>query len=218
MTNYMPAARFISERMQINILRWKGEELIPVQMVSGGAFLPEGDFLREIVSAARKDTPVFMMIGENVCVICFDSPDGIFLMGPAGLMFTEGVNGALHFYKMEGPGIVPDRMVLPPEVVRCALLLFNTVNGTDVSETECLRKNFRVDEVEENIMRKATDEQYLNRENQRKHTPYDQEMRIRQAIAEGDAEALPEIWREPVSGELGMTAKDPVRNGKIWRW
>ena len=55
---------------------------------------------------------------------------------------------------------------------------------------------------------------FQNRENEKRHNPYDQEMRVVLSIEHGDIEGLKRSIAEDYKGEIGTLAKDRMRQVK----
>lgn len=64
------------------------------------------------------------------------------------------------------------------------------------------------------VKRYFLDLMFQNRENEKRHNPYDQEMRVVRSIEHGDIERLKRSITEDYKGEIGTLAKDPMRQVK----
>jgi|GEM_PF-490704 len=189
---------------------------------AGAAAVPEvfrfdRGLLQYLIDEAGDGYPKFTFIRDRVCLVHFRSPHGVFLTGPLSLLFAGSASAALHTVavkNMPAAYLGGDGSIMPQDAVRCALLLFNTVCGTALRPSDVYRLNFEAAGLTDTILHRSASDLFSNRENQKRHTPYDQELRLQQCIEHGDAQSLPAIWKEPVAGHLGTTAADPVRNGK----
>jgi len=218
-----PITDFIATDLHTNIWFWDRNTITPLCTVAEDReegpdlFQLEPGLLQHLVDQSNDRFPVFTFVDNHTCFIHFGSPEGVYLLGPIVLLFTESSTDALHRYE---EAALPAELlrsaprVIPLRAVRCALLLFNAANDTALSENDCYHQNFRMEQISETVLRDTSAEMFSNRENQKKHTPYEQEQRILQCIQSGNTERLPKIWAEPVAGSLGTMAPDPVRNGK----
>ena len=79
-----------------------------------------------------------------------------------------------------------------------------------IREEDCL-----ADEARKKLDEMLTEKMFQNRENGRRHNPYDQELRELSAIEHGDVQALERSILEVYEGEIGMLSRhDSLRNTK----
>lgn len=165
--------------------------------------------LKETVSGY----PQFTFTRNKICYIHFLIPDGTVIIGPLRMLFTETVTHAKHIIDLE---VSQESIqgVYPPHIFNLILVLFNCSWSTNFTLTECLQKNFNTTHIPEEVNRKTTYDIFSNRENQKMHNPYTQELRLLKSIEDGNIEMLQDVWKETTTENLGTTASDPVRNGK----
>ncbi len=173
--------------------------------------------LTYLLENAVGDYPMFSFINEYICYVHFVIPDQTVIIGPFHMLFSENNAQARHALKLEEIGVhtfsqIPG--VYPPHALRDVLLLFNCYQSQNLTESECYQHNFQTKYIRERANTQTTADVFANRENQKMHNPYTQEIRLLKSIEDGDIEMLQQIWSEPFTGNLGTTAKDPVRNGK----
>lgn len=180
------------------------------------------ELLSRLCENAPSDYPAFSFVQEtNICFVHFSitqvSPAQIIIIGPFRMLFTESLSHAKHILNVTGFHLPKEQdfpNVYPPQAIRLALLLFNCCQSAPLTETDCLRKNFDAQPLSEAANKMTTADIFSNRENQKMHNPYTQELRLLKSIEDGDVEMLQQIWKETLPGTLGTTAKDPIRNGK----
>jgi len=220
---YIPVVDYVSHFLQAGLWLWDGTEICTLCHVSGqettvaDLMVAHRDFVKYLIEQSGSSCPRFTFVNQHTCMVHFRSDEGVFILGPLSFLFTDISTEAIHTYdgKSLPAGLTQSLpSVPPPQAIRCVLLLFNTVNGTSVTENECYQQNFKMEHFEQAVMEQTTSDMFVNRENLKKHTPYEQEERIQRCIESGDAASLPLIWKEPVQGSLGTLARDPVRNGR----
>lgn len=171
--------------------------------------------------SAVSDYPVFSFVNGEICFVHFTLPESYAgqtaIIGPFRMLFVENTAHAIHTFTFEPfCGLTKEHIpyVYPPLALSLALLLFNCCHCTALTETDCWQKNFDTQHMPENANKKTTADIFSNRENQKMHNPYTQELRLLKTIEDGNIEMLQKTWQEPMTGTLGTTAKDPIRNGK----
>ncbi len=180
-------------------------------------FTPQPLLLHYLLEKAVADYPIFSFINEHICYIHFVISDGTVIIGPFHMLFSENNAHARHILTLEeiaAQSLPSIPSVYPPHALRYALLLFNCYQSQNLTESECYQKNFQTEYIRVKANTQTTADIFSNRENQKMHNPYTQELRLLKSIEDGDIEMLQKIWSEPVPGNLGTTARDPVRNGK----
>lgn len=173
--------------------------------------------LRDLLEDTKEHYPVFSFINGYINYAHFSTPDGIYLIGPFHLLFSESGVHTRHTLTLDGLDPVsfakiPD--AFPPFAMNYILLLFNIYQQTEFSTVECYEHNFNQDFIHHEVKTQTTAVLFSNREHQEMHNPYDQELRLLRSIEEGDIGKLKLVWEESDVGQLGITAADPVRNGK----
>lgn len=179
------------------------------------------EFLGKLCLNAPADYPAFSFINDKICFAHFSltktSPAQIIIIGPFQMLFTENLSHTKHsvdFTDLQLPTEPPIPNVYPPYAIRLILLLFNCCHSTTLTETDCLQKNFDIQHLTESTTKMTISDIFSNRENQKMHNPYTQELRLLTSIEEGNIEMLKQIHKEALTGTLGTTAKNPIRNGK----
>jgi AraC-like DNA-binding protein len=170
-----------------------------------------------LLEREASDYPVFTFINNEICLIHFAVTDGTIIIGPFRMLFTENITHAKHTLVWDNDKPLTGQYipgVYPPHALRLALLLFNCCHSSALTEVYCWEQNFDSNSFSDAVSRSSTADIFSNRENQKMHNPYTQEIRLLKSIEDGDVEVLQKIWKEPLPGTLGTTSKDPVRNGK----
>lgn len=175
------------------------------------------DILPYLFHQAETEYPIFSFINDYICYIHFTVTDGIYIIGPFHMLLSDENIHAQHTFitKAISPQYLSRiPLVHPAYALRYSLLLFNMYQDKDLSESKCCYQNFHTEIIYKQIKTQTIADIFSNRENQKMHNPYDQEIRLLKSIEDGDIEGLQRSQAEPTYGSLGTTAKDPVRNGK----
>ena len=94
------------------------------------------------------------------------------------------------------------------------LLLHNCFNSPSLSTLEFFNLRFAARTMEEAAYEESVMDLFIRREAGDLHNPLDHELRLLRSIEEGNLESLKRCMEEEPTGKLGVTAKDPIRNGK----
>jgi len=213
--NYTPAADYIAMYLTTGVLCWKDDRIAYGKNFD--MLLSNGDLFNTLIQTSIRDYPKITFLNNDMTFIHFDSKEGIFLIGPFKTLFTEFSSSAVNnivLPELEGKIIHEGTPVILQEAVRLCLMLFNLVNDTEVTEGTVLENAFSVTGLNDEISRKTVDSFFENREIVKKHNAYELEQLLMDRISEGDLEGMQKVWEFPSTGELGVTSKDPVRNGK----
>ena len=177
--------------------------------------------LPKLCRAAGSDCPVFTLVNETLWFASFlpssDNTEYTVIIGPFRLHLVDHFQHVLH--SLSVPNLTPSDSfaapsVYPPHILHLILMLFNSFQGTAVTDNECWQANFQTDFLSDLSHKRATANIFSNRENQKMHNTYAHEMQLLQYIENGDPEGLQQSWKQEDSQSLGTTAADPVRNGK----
>ena len=178
--------------------------------------------LREIQSFlfSESDTPAPMLYlaGGPIAYIRFSFEGGYYLTGPVRLKDRAAMLArAKYILERE----LPEPEDLPAlgccgaiAFFRAVLLLYNVLMPRDLGLFDCMNANFTPERANDKVFRTATIALFENRETLTVHNPYGQEMRMLQAISDGDVKKLQASWEETYPGVLGTTSKNPIRNAK----
>ncbi|MCD8161077.1 MAG: AraC family transcriptional regulator [Clostridiales bacterium] len=161
--------------------------------------------------------PAVYCINGEIAYVRFAVENGSYLIGPVTLLFSD--KGAIftHMLQYQADGAEDWSQFMAVSVsalLKDSLLLFNIFQESDLAYVDCLQMNYRATPLKESLNRHTTDAIFSNRENTRTHNPYDQELRMLNSIEAGSVEQLKASWSETYPGTLGVTSKNPIRNGK----
>lgn len=136
--------------------------------------------------------------------------NAIYILGPVYLSATLTLQQA---YPDASTLYPPARAVLcdVPVFIYSVLLLRNELLYPAIMAEELLARNSR-DAGEADIQQYYTRMVFANRENNRHHNAYSQELRLTSAIERGDMTMVKQCQQEKASGELGTMATDMDRN------
>lgn len=94
------------------------------------------------------------------------------------------------------------------------LLIYHCLTGEEMSESELWMIN-EMDQIEtESAKREVTKIVFSRQENENPHNPYEQELREMDSIRAGNPQLLKACWKEVYQGQVGILAKDDVRQAK----
>lgn len=219
-----PLYEYISNYLQATISLYNAIGALVLQYPKNTAFdffLSSPTLFTNLCTTNSLGYPVFSFINGDICFIHFPIPQKVdgktIIIGPFRMLFITDTLHARYTYCLDDftqPQQLSIPNVNPIHALQMALLLFNCCHDTSLTATDCWQKNFDTAPLSETVQKTTTETIFSNRENQKMHNSYTQELRLLQCIEEGNVELLQEIWRKPISGTLGTTAKDPIRNGK----
>jgi AraC-like DNA-binding protein len=224
--NVNPLCEYVARQLHTNVLLYHSNGKPKRQFSSENVpdfpsiFPKLKDYLLE---QAPETHPMFSFINEYVCYSHFSYNGQTAVIGPFHMPFSENNAHARHIFFLEEMEQLKDKKtasfsgvsdVYPPYALRDILLLYNCLHTRTLTPDECFRKNFSTEYIREAATAQTVADIFSNRENQKMHNPYTQEVRLLKCIEDGDTQMLQKIWSEPSIGTLGTTAKDPVRNGK----
>lgn len=92
--------------------------------------------------------------------------------------------------------------------------LSNIFNEYYLSSEELSLNTIKNSEYFDNITTELSNYLFLRQEFEKKHNSYEQELREQSSIENGDLESLEKAFNEDIIGELGILAKDKLRNAK----
>lgn len=216
-----PLYSYIARQLNTNVLLYTKEDRL-LEYFSNNQNLADDihlnpTILSYLTQTAVLDYPMFSFINGHICYVHFAITDGTLIIGPFNMIISDSNLHAQHNLElteidMQNISHIPG--VYPPHAIRYALLLFNCYHSQNVKEHECHKRNFHTEYIQEQAQEQTMNDIFANRENQKMHNPYTQEIRLLKCIENGDIKMLEQVWSEPVADNLGTTAKDPVRNGR----
>ncbi len=216
-----PVCHYISTQLNTIVSLYSPDSFLLEQYLPGEGFSdffsPYPAILAFLIETAAEDYPVLSFINEYMSYVSFKTDEGIYIIGPFHLLFSEEGMYAQHkltIEEIEQEALAKIPAAYPPFALKYILLLFNSCQQQDLTEAEYFQQNFQTEFIRQEATAQTVSSIFSNRENQKMHNPYDQEIRLLKCIEEGDIEKLKQTWSEPITGELGTTAADPVRNGK----
>ena len=180
-------------------------------------FLADADISAFLFFPDEADFPSLYVINSTVAYIRFAGEKDLYLIGPVKLAATGSQPHARYYMECafsDEQNSVVLMECTASHFLRTSLLLYNVLQPEDLDIFECFRLNFSSSRTNDQIQRSTSATIFENRENQKVHNPYGQEMRLMEAIETGNIKQLKDSWQETYPGVLGTTSKDPVRNGK----
>lgn len=116
--------------------------------------------------------------------------------------------------------LIPDelvdsvRIVGSNELIRLGVFLYNLFSDQPIDTFSCFQRNCPKGDFYANSMKEVARSVFYSEENNRRHNPYDAEVREMAGIENGNLEQLMESWKENHSGDLGTLSDDHLRWAK----
>ncbi len=165
---------------------------------------------------ARKDmdleSPVFLSFNQQVVYAFVPVPGHYFIIGP--VRFSDEVY--LRYQEETRPADNGWLQTVPvctfKDLASDTLLIFNLYQEEQLDESDLVTENCIRQETDAQLQAHFSELVFENREQGRRHNPYDQEFRECASIEHGDLEQLKRAIKEDYLGELGTLAKNPIRH------
>ncbi|MCR5415762.1 MAG: AraC family transcriptional regulator [Pseudobutyrivibrio sp.] len=176
----------------------------------------------QLISNAASDIPEIYAINQLFIYAFINTNGNIYIVGPIKFDSNYSIKNELNI-KIDNNIANSLANILPAikwenfvESLLDFANIFKKSNDEDHEIIEkdlvtinCIEKNFNY-KLRQDLENKIFEEQ----ENGRHHNPYDQEVRELSAIENGDEEALKRSLAEDYTGQVGVLAKDNLRNNK----
>lgn len=167
-----------------------------------------------LLAQAAVEHPKIFTDSDNVAYSTVPSQEGLFLIGP---VFLTG-NAQSKYY-------LPQQEYSPQwlsslyrcdteELVKLLLLVYNLFHENILSIDEALSANYLKNSDKQQVLENFSGIVFERIESSTRHNPYDQEVREMASIRNGDLEQLQKSWEEDYVGEVGILAKNKLRNFK----
>lgn len=205
---------YISHQLQTCVRVYTKEKQF-IKMVpdykENGARLSDYPKLEQFLLGASGAQPLISSVNSQLVFSLVTSPDNLYLIGPVYLPNTLPIRHNLiddfDYDRLFGDIYTLDLYDLLSGIA----LMHNLFYENIVYEQEIFNKNC-IDDPAVEIKIHNTDLIFENRENEKKHNPYDQELRMLESIKEGDLKLLEIIQASEFAGNFGTLAKDADRN------
>lgn len=183
------------------------------QKICGRPALLPSDAVEEFFSLEDLSCPVIFSINHDIVYVGIYTAENHYLIGPVRLGLALEIK---HNLVME-----LDESAFAGFLVSCGfndflksiLVFYNLLATSPVTENDILINNFISNSGRE-AMTYYSNLLFENRENEIRHNPYDQEVRMLASIENGDLHTLEQTQRELVTGEFGKLSKDIDRSGR----
>ncbi|MCD8188794.1 MAG: AraC family transcriptional regulator [Clostridiales bacterium] len=215
-----PVCTYIASNLNCNVTLYSAEGTVVETHCTRVDFsdtLLENEEVAAFLFGSPADAfPAVYCINGETAYTRFAAEGGFYLIGPVNLLFSD--KGAIftHMLHIQADGKTwPHLMVVSVStLLKDSLLLFNLFRESDLAYIDCLQMNYHTTPLKESLNRHTTDALFSNREHARTHNPYDQEFRMLNSIEAGSMAQLKASWSETYPGTLGVTSRNPIRNGK----
>jgi AraC-like DNA-binding protein len=167
-----------------------------------------------LLALANEHAPAIVCVNDYIFYGTVKSPENTFIVGPVSLV--HGLELKYHLQHESSALSIADQLFTHAmdDFINALLLLHNVYRDEILTMSQCLAKNCLEEKYQTAIQTETSSRIFTNREYSTKHNPYSQEQREMLAIETGNLELLAKSKEELYAGSLGITAKDPNRNGK----
>ncbi len=177
--------------------------------------LPSDLSIKEFLfETCNPSSPTLSTINNEVTYALVQGPQDFYLIGPVYTDPSAGIKHCLNDISYSDEFLSSLTYCSISFLLTNILLLHNLINDPELSLLDCYNLNCKSDCYEDQVQRDTSSLIFDNRETNQKHKPYDQELRQMASIEDGDTDRLKASWNEDYSGYLGISSKDPIRNGK----
>lgn len=170
--------------------------------------------IREMLSYANSSCPAIICV-NNVLIYTVISTDCFYyIIGPLKLdnniIFKNRINN-MELTPYSNNDIYMCDWSIYYDIL---LLTHNLFHQKQCLISDIIKENSTYKNLEKNVLKNFTNTTFENTEANKTHNPYEQELREQSAIENGDIKLLRESIQETYSGEVGILAKDSLRNIK----
>lgn len=186
-------------------------ETVDFSLCEGGApALPE-PVLAYLLQLGTAECPLTAVVGRTHTYTVFHTPDKILLIGPNRLYHNMEY---LHTELREETDRFPSQQLYECGIypyLSVILPAYNLYYEKMANEEAYYLANF-YNYSEAAVQKSFSDLVFLNREENRLHNPYSQELRMLSSIEQGDLALLEECRKEEVKQNFGVLSTDTERN------
>lgn len=157
--------------------------------------------------------PQILTVNHNYTYGFIPTVDYSCIVGPVEIYYTGGmIEYEMHDELKKMPDKIPSFDFRTFEEDILLIYNLNRENAVGIGDIQMWKteKHHTCESVKKDFLNLV----FQNRENGRKHNPYDQELRIMTSIENGDIKHLKESISEDYDGEIGTLAKDALRHIK----
>lgn len=166
--------------------------------------------------ASRKDItfdgPVLLSFNQQFLYAFVPAPEFYFIIGPVRFPDTVYLRCQTETQPVDEEWLQTVPVCTFKELASDTLLAFNLYQDTPIDESALVKANCIREETDAQLQAHFSELVFENREQGRRHNPYDQEFRECASIEHGDLEQLKMAIKEDYLGELGTLAKNPIRH------
>lgn len=158
------------------------------------------------------ERPVLMSFGGQFLYALVPVPEHYYIIGPVRLREEVYLRCRAEMPPVDEAWVSSVPVCAVKELSEDVLLMFNLYRETVLEKSELLTDNCIRQETDAELKAHFSELVFENRENGRRHNPYDQEFRECASIEQGDLARLKTAIEEDYLGEYGVLAKDPIRH------
>ena len=158
--------------------------------------------------------PVILTVNTKFIYTMVSAADRCFVIGPVRLSPPVHFR---HTYSITPAGKEWEDTVPICEfndLFDCILLLCNLCREDEITAEMLIAENCIDSGTEDELQQSFSELVFENREEGKRHNPYDQELREFSSIENGDPDRLKKSLEEDYTGEVGLLADEPLRNAK----
>lgn len=179
-------------------------------------FLGDKEFLELLLKKRDQNKPIIYLETQQIIYGIVSDAEELYLVGPCCLD-KNVVSASKYLIKMhglDGKKIYPIYSTSLYMFCEIISMLFEMLSGKTLTRDEVMLQCFCDEQFKDIVQKKLLEVSFSLRENNVVHNPYSQEIREQNAIKNGDLDELQESFRQTYAGELGILAKDELRQYK----
>lgn len=158
--------------------------------------------------------PVFFSLGKEVVYAFVPTPERAYFLGPVCFLTPVSLKYTFPLPSIDKTWLKAVAACTFSDFVSLILLLYNLFQESVLDEHELISFNCMDSMLYESAQSELSNLVFQNRESNRTHNPYDQELREFSSIENGDVEMLRKSLSEDYVGQVGTLAKNKLRH---WR-
>lgn len=173
---------------------------------------PSLELALELLKLASTPWPHLVRVNQDILFASLSYKEEQFVIGPMRCQTMPAVRFNLSTKNLDKTLLEKIPATSVNEMAEMILLLHNCYADDDLSLIDFHFENLLARNQDDKL--NITEQVYQNKENAHYHNPYQQELREQKSIEKGNLQLLKQSWEEVYDGQVGILAKDPVRNFK----
>lgn len=158
--------------------------------------------------------PVILTVDARFVYAMVPAADRCFIIGPVRLSPPVRFRHTYSAPPADGDWADTVPVCEFNDLADCVLLLCNLCRENEITEEMLIAENCIDSGAGDELQQSFSELVFENREEGKRHNPYDQELREFTSIENGDPDRLKKSLEEDYTGEVGILADEPLRNAK----